>query len=201
MTEGAFHLGTLFPANAWQPGEAIEIRCLDASCVPAGRGPRRFFGNHAEALSFALAQREAWDVFVGVGLRRCPKTGDMRTCRCTVKGGNAHISRLTAAYVDLDVGKAGATVDEIVDRLMGERLQPAIIVASGRGVHGYWTFDEPTADLELVRRINQGLRDRFGGDNAVDPARILRLAGTLHHKQAPALPVRLIRAVGEAVAA
>jgi hypothetical protein len=103
--------------------------------------------------------------------------------------------------VDLDVGEAGTSVDEIVEKLMSARLQPAIIVQSGRGVHGYWTLDEPTADLGLVKRINQGLRNRLGGDNAVDPARILRLAGTLHHKQSPPLPVRLLRAVGEAVLA
>ena len=201
MVEAAFHLGTQFPVGSWQPGDSIEVRCLDTSQTPALTGPRRFFSNHAEVLSFALAMCDRWDVFIGVGWRRCPKTGDMRRCRCKVKGGNDHVSRLTAAYVDLDVGKAGATVEEITDRLMAERVPPAIIVASGRGVHGYWLVAEPTADLERVRRINQGLRDRFCGDNAVDPARILRLAGTLHHKQTPAKPVRLIRAVGEAVAA
>jgi hypothetical protein len=98
-----------------------------------------------------------------------------------------------AAFVDLDVGKAGESVDAIVERLMAERMPPKIIVASGRGVHAYWTLPEPTTDLEKVRRINQGLRERLGGDNAVDPARILRLAGTLHRKQSPALPVTLVR--------
>ena len=199
--EAAFHIGTLFPVEAWEPGEAIEIRCLDASRTPALPGPRRFFSNHADVLSFALAMRDRWDVFVGVGWRRCPIAGDMQSCPCRTKGGTDHVSRLTAAYVDLEIGKAGDTVAGITDRLMAERLQPAIIVASGRGVHGYWTFDAPSADLERVRKINQGLRDRFGGDNAIDPARILRLAGTLHHKQTPAKPVRLIRAVGEAVPA
>lgn len=201
MTEAAFHLGALFPVDAQQADEQIEIRCLDMSLTPALPGPRRFFRTHGEALSFALAQSNQWDVFIGVGFRRCPETGDMRRCRCKVKGGNTHVSRLTAAYADLDVGKAGATVDAIVERLMESRVPPAIVVASGRGVHGYWTFDEPTADLERVRRINQGIRDRFGGDNAVDPARILRLAGTLHRKQSPALPVRLISVVTEGAAA
>jgi hypothetical protein len=48
--------------------------------------------------------------------------------------------------------------------------------------------------------MNQRLRDRLGGDNAVDPARILRLAGTLHHKQDPPLQVRLLK-LSAAVAA
>jgi hypothetical protein len=201
LTEAAFHLGTLFPADLWLPGEAVEVRCLDASVVPARSGPRRFFTNHGQLLSFAMSERERWDVFFGVGLRRCPVTADMMTCRCPRKGGSDHLSRLTSAYVDLDVGKAGSSVDEIYEKVMDGRLKPAVVVLSGRGIHAYWTLDEPTSDLALVRRVNQGLRDRFGGDNAIDPARILRLAGTLHHKQSPPLPVRLLRAVGEVVAA
>ena len=201
LTQAAFHLGVLFPANRWEPGETIEIRCLDAGKTPAGHGPRRFFSDHGTAISFAMKMRTKWDVFVGVGWRRCPVTGNMRTCRCKVKGGNDHVSRLTAAYVDLDVGKAGESLPAIVECVMAERLQPAIIVASGGGVHAYWTLTEPTSDLEHVRRINQGIRDRLGGDNAVDPARILRLAGTLHRKQTPYRAVQLLRAAHDSEAA
>jgi hypothetical protein len=197
LTQAAVHLGTLFPVDLWMPGERIEIRCLDTSRSPAQRGPRAFFDNHAEALSFALANRERWDVFFGVGWRRCPSTGDVRMCRCPKKGAD-HVSRLTAAFVDLDIGKAGDSVDEIVSKLIA--VPPSLAVSSGRGVHGYWMLDEPTRDVERVRLLNQRLRDRFAGDNAVDPARILRLAGTLQHKQTPPLPVRLLK-LSEAVAA
>jgi hypothetical protein len=201
LTEAAFHVGTLFPVDLWQPGEAVEVRCLDASMTPSRAGPRRFFTNHAQLLQFAMSVCHQWDVFFGVGWRRCPVTGDMTTCTCPTKGGNAHVSRLTATYVDLDVGKAGASAGEIFEKVMASRLEPAVVVASGRGVHAYWTLDEPTSDAALVRRVNQGLRDRFNGDNAIDPARVLRLAGTLHRKQQPAIPVRLLRAVGEAIVA
>jgi len=198
MVQAAFHLGVLFPVDAWLPGECIEIRCLDASRTPAGIGPRRFFDNHTEAVSFALAQRERFDVFSGVGWRRCPM-GEPMPCRCATRGGNDHVSRLTAAYCDLDVPKCGASVDAIVDRVRSAgRIAPSIIVASGRGVHCYWTFDEPTADVARVRRLNAAIALRFGADSAIDPARVLRVAGTLHHKQAPALPVRLLYATGAA---
>jgi hypothetical protein len=197
-TQAAVHLGTLFPVDLWRPGEYIEIRCLDASQSPSHKGPRGFFDNHTEALSFALANRDQWDVFFGVGWRRCPKSGDMRSCRCAKRGAD-HVSRLTAAYVDLDIGKAGESVDAIVARLR-DGPPPSLAVSSGRGLHAYWMLDEPTEDLERVRRLNQRLRDILGGDNAVDPARILRVAGTLHHKQRPAQPVSLLK-LGEAVAA
>lgn len=197
MVQASFHLGALFPVDAWEPGEYIEIRCLDASRQPAGIGPRGFFDNHAEAVSFALAQSPRWDVFGGVGWRRCPK-GEPMPCRCTTKGGDAHVSRLTAAYCDLDVPKCGESVEAIVDHVMtAARYAPKIIVASGRGVHAYWTI-EPTSDIARVRRVNAAVRDRFGADNAIDPARVLRVAGTAHRKQSPALPVRLLYPTGEA---
>lgn len=198
-TQAAFQLETLFQVDLWLPGECIEIRCLDASTSPAGRGPRRFFDNHAQALKFAFANKARWDVFFGVGWRRCPVTGDVRTCRCSKKGAE-HVSRLTATFVDLDVGKAGDSLDAIISTVSAHTPPPSLAVSSGRGAHAYWLLDEPTDDVERVRSINQRLRDQFGGDNAVDPARILRLAGTLNHKQHTRLPVRLLT-LGKAVAA
>lgn len=199
-TEAAFHIGTLFPPDHWEPGEYIEVRCLDTSRRPARPGPRAFFSDHGSLLRFALHACQQWDVFVGVGWRRCPEHDDINLCVCPTKGAD-HVSRLNAAYADLDIGKAGDSIDEILSRVDAGELRPAIVVVTGHGAHAYWTLEEPTSDLELVRRINRGVRDRFGGDNAIDPARILRLAGTLNHKQSPPMPVRLLRAVGEAVSA
>src|SRR3990172_4167052 len=67
-----------------------------------------------------------------------------------------------------------------------------VIVASGMGAHAYWVLGEPTSDLARVEAINRGVRAKLAGDNAIDAARILRLAGTYNYKHGQRLPVRLV---------
>jgi hypothetical protein len=68
-----------------------------------------------------------------------------------------------------------------------------MVIGSGTGVHAYWRIpDGPSSDLVRVVGLNRAIRDRFKGDNAIDAARILRLAGTVNHKHGGALLVRLL---------
>ena len=67
--------------------------------------------------------------------------------------------------------------------------QPSIVIASGGGWHCYWLLKEPL-DLSTERneayRHLQGLAAAVGGDPAsAEPARILRLLGTVNHKYDP----------------
>jgi hypothetical protein len=114
----------------------------------------------------------------------------MSDCRHEEKGGD-HVSRLKAIWGDFDAGSAEELQDQL-EYLAGLSLPPNVLVASGTGLHAYWTLLEPTTDLPRVKYVNRGLRLRFGADNAIDPARILRLAGTLNHKYGEPLPVRLL---------
>ena len=63
---------------------------------------------------------------------------------------------------------------------------------SGAGLHAYWPLGAATHELDRVEAINRGIRDRLRGDNAIDAARILRVAGTFNHKHGRPLPVELM---------
>ena len=70
-------------------------------------------------------------------------------------------------------------------------LEPSIIVRSGGGLHCYWLFREPIELQNESERIKSTLRRlarAVDGDlQAAEPARILRLPGTLNHKYTPFL--------------
>lgn len=191
------HLHALFHTG-FGIGEWLELRCLDCSVTPARPGPREYFRSVVALIDAAMRYRDQWDVFVGVGIRRCPATPEIARCPHQQRGAD-HISTLTAAWGDFDVRSADepdkpyGSVIEVVDTLTTFVPQPTILVGSGTGVHAYWPLPEPTFELARVEAINRGIRDRLRGDNAVDAARILRVAGTFNYKHGQPLPVRLLR--------
>lgn len=191
------HLHMLFRGGL-QAGEWIELRCLDCSTEPAGRGPRSFHRSITALVTAAMELQGSWDVFVGVGLRRCPNTLDIRRCPHPERGVD-HVSRLPAAWCDLDVRcddeptKPHESLDRVLALLEAQQPPPGLIVGSGVGAHAYWVLDQPTHDLERIAGLNRAIRDRLSGDNAIDPARILRLAGTTNRKHGRALPVQLLK--------
>jgi hypothetical protein len=141
---------------------------------------------------------EGWDVFFRVGLCRCPDELDMAKCIHKERGAD-HVSRLPASWADLDVrsedepGKPHASIGAVLAQLNESPQRPSMVIGSGTGVHAYWRIpDGPSSDLVRVVGLNRAIRDRFKGDNAIDAARILRLAGTVNHKHGGALPVRLL---------
>lgn len=179
-------------------GEWLELRCLDCSTVPSRPGPRAYFRSVSALVDAAVGYRGQWDVFFGVGLRRCPETVDMNRCPHT-KRGTDHVSRLTTAWGDFDVAspdepsKPYPSLGAAVDALTSIAHSPRVMVGSGAGVHAYWPLAEPTHELARIEAINRGIRDRLRGDNATDAARILRVAGTFNHKHGAPLPVELLR--------
>ena len=145
--------------------------------------------------------RYDWDVFFGVGVRRCPAVSDIRECPHG-QGGADHVSRLPAAWGDFDVAtpsdheRSFPSIDEALHALRAADPPPIVMVASGAGVHAYWRLDAPTSELERIEVLNRAIRDQLKGDNAVDAARILRLAGTFNRKYGDPLPVHLLEASG-----
>jgi hypothetical protein len=146
-----------------------------------------------------LDAEEGWDVFVGIGLRKCPMTLDITRCSCRIRGAD-HVSRLPAAWADLDVrcegqpDKPHESVGSVIAMLSESPQRPSMLIGSGTGVHAYWVLPEPTYDIEHVVALNRAIRGRLNGDNAIDAARVLRLAGTANHKHGRPLPVRLLKA-------
>jgi hypothetical protein len=195
--EAERHLFALFPGDL-PAGEFLELRCLDCSVQPARKGPRRYFRSRTDLATAAIRLREDWDVFVGVGLRRCPATDEIARCPHETRGAD-HVSRLPAAWADLDVAcedepdKPHASLDAVLGMLDNAELPPSLVIGSGVGAHAYWTLPEPTAELARVEALNRALRDRLRGDNAIDAGRILRLSGTYNFKHGRPLPVRLLR--------
>lgn len=194
--QGRRQLLTIFPFG-FGVGEWLELRCLDCSVEPSRPGPRHYYRSITALVEQALLYRSQWDVFFGVGLRRCAVTNNITACPHQIKGLD-HVSRLSVAWGDFDVRSEGepdkphASRDELVEKLTGAPLPPRMLVGSGMGVHGYWSLAAPTTDLARVAAINRSIRDRFDGDNVIDAARILRVAGTFNHKHGKPLPVTLL---------
>lgn len=195
----------LYRGGGLKAGEWFELRCLDCSVEPARPGPREFYRSITQLVDAAIGYRHAWDVFYGVGLRRCPEGHSMRVCRCNPRGTGPsstldHITRLPAAWVDLDVvspdepTKRYATVLDGLEALYSLNDPPRLIVGSGAGLHAYWPLREPTEGLERVVEINARIAASLAVDNCGDAPRILRVPGTFNYKHGRPLPVRLIEA-------
>jgi len=189
-------LFTLF-ADPPLKGEWFELRCLDCSKDPTMPGPRLFFRSLSQLIDRAMILRRGFDVFIGVGYRRCPDHDDIHKCRHETKGED-HISRLPAVWADLDVispdepNKPYTSVVDALDALYALDKPPALIVGSGAGLHAYWPLKHPSHDLARVVESNRRIRDQIKGDNAIDACRILRLPGTFNRKLGRPMPVTLI---------
>lgn len=80
-------------------------------------------------------------------------------------------------FVDVDEGEKS----EILNKIKKSPLYPTIIIETKRGYHAYWKAKNATK--ENFRRIEQGLIDYFGGDNAVkNPNRLMRCPNFYHMK-------------------
>lgn len=116
------------------------------------------------------------------------------------------VTRLTCLWADIDI-KAGACPDlPTADMLIGDisiaiGTRPSAVIHSGHGLQPLWIIDDPDnttldnpdqrgAAATLVRRWGRlvaTIADRRGiaVDNVFDLARILRVPGTINHKDTP----------------
>jgi hypothetical protein len=113
------------------------------------------------------------DVYVGVA----PRAG-RAGCRAAVREG-------WTLWVDCDRADSHVALEAFAPR-------PALAIASGSGgSHAYWPLAAPIAP-EALEHANRALACALHADQrSTDAARILRPAGTLNHKHAPARPVAL----------
>src|SRR5574337_773327 len=131
-----------------------------------------------EAAERFIATNPDQNLYCGVAVRKSAGDGSLANC-----------GELYALYCEIDF----KGIPESEARALLERfpLKPSIINHSGGGLHCYWLLREPLnlQDPEdrgraysLLRRLAVAL----GGDmNSAEPARILRIPGTLNHKYTP----------------
>lgn len=124
------------------------------------------------------------------------------------RGGASDCLEVPGLWLDLDVTGPNhktadplpESVDEAIRFLDRFPLEPSIIVSSGGGVHGYFLFDEMMSAAEagpILQRWHhtwQGMADDEGWalDNVSDLARILRVPGTLNHKNNMPMEVKVL---------
>lgn len=138
------------------------------------------------ATHHSLAGRDVW---FGVATRYEPLGGR--------RGGADDCHQITALWLDIDV--AGPrhknndglppTLEDAYTILNRFEARPTAVVESGGGLQPWWLLDEPVdVDPEMLRRWHitwARLAGEVGGwriDNVSDPARVMRVPGTLNHK-------------------
>ena len=144
-----------------------------------GEPPHQYFVEYPKMLSSidVLAKAEPdRDQFMGVLLRNEEK-GTSSACKATTEW----------LWSDVDTKKSNFAAV-----LRASIPEPQIVVDSGHGWHLYWHLKEPVPTVAATGAMSV-LADLLGGDTVGDPARILRLPGSVNHKNGDDLPVRIIR--------
>lgn len=155
-------------------GSLVEVRFRTVSGMR-----RRFYGVErlARVVETILALASRTDVYVGVIPRR--RRG----------GGRADLVNVASVvWVDCDTASS-------VAELRRFRPAPGMVVGSGSGqnCHAYWFLENPV-ELDVIECVNRRLAVTLGADRrCIDPARILRPAGSVNRKQCPPAAVRLLR--------
>jgi hypothetical protein len=93
---------------------------------------------------------------------------------------------LSCLWVDIDAGpdKSHKSVSHVLSFLREFEIKPTIVVKSGHGIHVYWCLEgSRTVDVQRAKRLLRSLAKATGGDlQSAEPARLLRLPGTLNWK-------------------
>jgi len=100
------------------------------------------------------------------------------------KAREEHVSTVYALHGDFDA--SGLKTDEerhkarqaIRERLLSSSMPPTILVDSGGGFNGLWLLAEPVAvnddNRMMLKSLNVGLAEQFGGDDVENLDRVLR---------------------------
>ena len=160
-------LEAIFPVMS--SGTFVEVRAIHNGAVR-----RLWCDNLSEVAAAADSLSEEFDVYFGPAARK--RHGGTRD----------DVLYVAVYWVDLD-----CPVTEAMERLAAFPLAPSAVVASGRGVHIYWllTGASPVYRAAYHERRLKGLAQHLGGDSAWDISRILRVPGTVNHKNGAAVEV------------
>lgn len=153
----------------------IEIAWTDAADGKLRHGAAFGTDQIEEAIDHAVAVNRVpnRNVYFGAALRH-PHTAPFG------RAADADFYALPALYVDLDDDVLAAARDHYRHR----GCPPTAVVVTGRQPHVraqlIWRLDEPERDPKATRAQLRALADALGGDvTVVNPARVLRLAGSI----------------------
>ncbi|OBH55468.1 AAA family ATPase [Mycobacterium sp. E2479] len=122
----------------------------------------------------------------------------------TGRGGARDITRLAALYAEFDLKPGGCPNLTTVHAIIGALSElvgtaPSALIHSGHGIHAYWPIEDGHISDAFTITDAQALLRRFGRlvaavaarhnanvDNVFDLARVLRVPGTVNHKNDPA---------------
>jgi hypothetical protein len=166
-------LAALFPDPA---DGLLELRALPS-------GVQTFLKSDAvgDVESFMLSHTDQ-NVFFGLATR-IEKDG-------ALAGTAAHCHRVHALWADLDF-KTTAEPD-VRAMLTVCPVAPSIVVYSGGGLHVYWLLKEGVpADATLKVWLRRLARTIKADRSVADPARVLRVPGTMNVKYTPPRPAQI----------
>jgi hypothetical protein len=131
-----------------------------------------------EAIQRFIAANSGQNLYLGVATRKSSGGGSLVNC------GELHV-----LFADIDF----ETISEPEARAKLERfpLKPSIITMSGGGLHEYWLLKEPlnlqdADDCQRAYNLLKRVARALGGDlGSAEPARVLRVPGTLNYKYDP----------------
>ena len=177
------------------------------------KGANKFTKSLSEAVAYADELKETSDVYFGTGLYEKPRK----------KGHGDEIDILIRGFYCLDIDIAGPghkkdNLPESQEEAMGllteayHGVKPTAVVKSGGGIHVYFAFKEPVEfenqnEREIGKRMSVMFhriakstfdRHNFGLDNVSNLNRILRVPGTINHKNGERKPVELLELNAEA---
>jgi AAA domain/Primase C terminal 1 (PriCT-1) len=159
----------------------IELRAIARAAEPHAR-PAQIFTSLGTGTtqrgSFLARYSHAYDLYLGIADRKDASSGRLENC-------------LTVAALWVDVDFKSVPEAEARQFLAEFPVPPSCVVRSGGGLHCYWLLKErlPVTDLRL-RAVIRRLALRLHGDlSSAEPARMLRVPGTLNHKYTPPRPV------------
>ncbi len=162
-------LAALYPP---QSDGLIELRAL-----PGGAQAFVRSADLTEVQRFLEVQADR-DLFLGIARRL--RVGD---------GSLANCGHLSALFCDIDFkSEWEPEARQGLERLP---LKVSLLINSGGGLHAYWLLREPldlraAEEADHAKRLLRRLALALGGDLAsAEPARILRVPGTLNHKYTP----------------
>ena len=174
------HLYALFPPAFVHPYPDAWIEIAYASPATGGKPDKaRHFSAFEldKAAEFAEAKNKAgFNIYVGAALRHGKTPAKS-------KGRASGENVLTASHSWADFDKAGD--DARIDAILKEKnLPPSMTVVTGRTphlrAHLYFKL-AGCATADEVKAANTALKTLLGSDDVQNPARVMRLAGTINY--------------------
>jgi len=167
----------LFCQCVFEQDDIVELRLL-----PLGRQSWHTAADVPGLFGqLSAANNAGQNIFAGINPRQehgGSKAEDVRLARC-----------LCSDWDNLSLEE----VQRIIDTARLPR--PTLIIHSGHGVHAYWRFIDPVADVAEWTILQKRLIATVNSDPIVhDAPRIMRLPGFWNLKQQPAVPCYIVAA-------